>query len=340
MKTVYLIQTHKNLAQISRLVRRITRDSPEAQVRIVHHTAQFAIDPATFADLPRVQVTHVRQAHRGDFSLVRPCLEVIDTLLEQGDGFDWLVFLSGQCYPARPLASFEELLARGEFDAYMQFFDAFEDSPENLWGLREARHRYLYQYHRLRRAELPATLRKLLSVPRRIVNNTQPFVQLDTSYGALVGLRATSPFSERFRCFGGSHFKALSRASASYLSEFTRRHPEIVNYFSKTILPEESLVQTVLANNAALRLHNKCLCYVDWRGGRLGHPRTLGVQHYRDIAASGAFFARKFDMRYDTRILDVLDRRAANLSRAEQDMYAAAQQASRSYGAPLCVPNL
>lgn len=311
MKIVYFLQTHKNLPQIRRLVHRIKGERPAARIVISQNEAQFRIGPEVFAGLSDVHVTHATGVARASFSLVRPFLHAVDELLAQGVEFDWIVKLSGQCYPARSLALFEAQLARDDCDGYLRYFHAFTPSPENPWDMREARHRYLYHYWRLSRGELPSLARKLLSAPRRLLNNVQPFVRLDTSFGLHVGRRARPPiFDERFRCYGGRYFMALSGRTAAYLARFTRERPEIVAYFARTLLSDESYIQTVLVNNPELRLRDQDLFYIDWRGGRLGSPRTLGTADYQEIVASGAYFARKFDASQDARILDLLDERA------------------------------
>jgi hypothetical protein len=314
MRVVYFLQTYKNLPHIQRLVGRIKEERPDACVVISQNASVLRIDPALFAGLSDVHVTHVEQVQRASFSLVQPYLDLVDWLLRRGATFDWVVNLSGQCYPARSLFALEEKLACDDADGYCSYFDAFVPSPENPWPLREARHRYLYHYQVLWN-DLAAWPRRLLSLPRRVVNNLQPFVRLDTSYGLRLGRRASPViFGEAFRCYGGSYFMALSRRCVEYLARFLREHADVVDYFRRVLMPDETFLHTALANNPELRLRNENLFYINWRGGRLGSPRVLGAEDYPAIVASGAYFARKFDGTHDDQILDLLDQRA----RAEQ----------------------
>ena len=48
---------------------------------------------------------------------------------------------------------------------------------------------------------------------------------------------------------------------------------------------------------------------MDWTETRQGHPRILTVKYYPIITNDNIHFARKFDIIYDSRILDMLDAR-------------------------------
>ena len=72
-------------------------------------------------------------------------------------------------------------------------------------------------------------------------------------------------------------------------------------------MPDEIFVPTVLLNSP-LRdsVVGQEVHYVDWsRGG--AHPKTLGIEDYDRIIESGKLFARKFDVRSDAEVLDMLD---------------------------------
>ncbi|NJN19709.1 MAG: hypothetical protein HC822_27465, partial [Oscillochloris sp.] len=103
MPTVYFLQTHKNPGQIQRLVRRIKAECRNAIVLIYHHKARIRLDPHIFNGLEQVHVNEVQEAERATFSLVMPFLNALDWLFDRDVPFDWIVMLSGQCYPARSL---------------------------------------------------------------------------------------------------------------------------------------------------------------------------------------------------------------------------------------------
>lgn len=311
MRVLYFIQTHRNLPQIVRLVRAIKQSSPDAVIVLSHNIEAFSISPATFGDVSDVYVLPVSGIARGDYSILHSYLAGIDWALKQEIAFDWFVNITGQCYPTQSVRHFEQILTESRYDGYMNSYDAYVDSPDNPWDQRETRHRYEYQYHwRLTTNELPTTVRKALSIPRRVINNIQPVLQIDTSYGLLFGLRGRNiPFSPSFKLYGGSYFKTLSRACVQYLNHFVHNQPDIVNHFKHVCLPEEALPQTVLLNSGLFHFCNDNRYYIEWTNARLGRPVTLSSSSFDAISKQECSFARKFDMDCDSHVLDMLDAR-------------------------------
>jgi hypothetical protein len=310
VRVLYFIQTYRNLPQIVRLVRTIKRSSPSSIVLVSHNKSAFPIDEGTFADLPDVHVLHVTNMARGDFSILREYLAGLSWAIECDLPFDWFVNMTGQCYPTRPLAAIEHELAAGEFDGYMNSFDAFTASEANPWGPREASTRYRYQYHyRRTQRELKPLVRKAVALPRRIFNNVQPFVKIETSYGVQIGTRHWSPPFKSARLYGGSFFKTISRRAALYLNDYGLQHADTLQYFANTLLPEEAYPQTVLLNNPDFTFCNDNKYFLQWTGGRLGRPVDLTAADYDAIAASDVWFARKIDLTPDNQLLDLLDAR-------------------------------
>jgi hypothetical protein len=310
VRVLYFIQTYRNLPQISRLVRTIKRSSPQSIVLVSHNKSGFAIGADTFADLSDVHVLHVTNMARGDFSILREYLAGLSWAVESGLPFDWVVNMTGQCYPIRPLPEIEQEMVKGSYHGYMHWFDAFTPAPDNPWGPREAAIRYNYQYHyRRTQRELKPAVRKAIAIPRRIFNNIQPFVKVETSYGLQVGTRRWATPFKTMRLHGGSFFKTLSREAALYLNDYGLQHPDTLQYFANTLLPEEAYPQTVLLHNPAFTFCNDNKYFLEWNGGRLGRPVDLKSADYDAIVQRDAWFARKIDMTIEGRLLDMLDER-------------------------------
>lgn len=311
MKVLYLIQTFKNLPQITRLVTTIKRSTPHAAILIVHNRESFTIDPTHFSDLPDVHVMHVANINRVDFSIMQAYFDGIARARALQIDFDWVVNISGQCYPTRPLAEFEQMLAATSYDGFMDYFEVFVPSERSSWDRWEATNRYKYQYHwRLSTREPPLPLRRALSLPRRVVNNIQPFVRFDTSYALQIGTRIPRHvFDEGFRLYGGSYWKTLSRRAVDYLCDFPTRHPERTSYFRHMNIPNEVLPQSALLNNPAFSFSYNDHYFIRWEGTKAGRPHVLTERDYDAIVARRGFFARKFEPAVDSRILDRLDAR-------------------------------
>ncbi len=297
MKVCYFIQTHKNPKQIYRLVQTIKHLSPNAQVLIGHDFKNCYLDLTPLQHLSDVHLFKMsRPGVRGDFSLLQPYLQAIDWLFTNNSDFDWLVYLSGQDYPTQPLSAIESFLAKTDYDGFINYSDVFS---HDSWSKNEARKRYFCQHYRLPNWSSKILLRVL------IIQQLTPII-ISVYYGCSIGMPANKvPFGENFVCYGGSQWHTLSRKCVEYIKDFVDNNKSIVNYYKRTLVPDESFIQTILANNHIFKLCNDNKRYVDFTENESGHPRTLASKDYETITNGGFHFARKFEQ--DTDILDMLE---------------------------------
>ncbi|HXO19037.1 MAG TPA: beta-1,6-N-acetylglucosaminyltransferase [Thermoanaerobaculia bacterium] len=307
MTACYLIRTHRDPEQIYRLVRAIKGSSPEALVVLCHDSTGCRLDLSPLRDLSQVSLfTFEGAVRRGGFAMIETYFLAIEWLLGRGADFDWLIYLSGQDYPTRPAAEIESFLATTEYDGFIRYWDI--RSEKGPWGAsRRGFWRYHYQYY-----TPPPWVRPLLR-GLRWINGLQPWIHLYLTYGIQVGVRAgTVPFDDRLVCYAGLQWNALSASCVRYLAEAFRANPRLIDYYRRTILPDESLLQTLLVNSGRFRLCPDDKRYYDFSGSRDGHPRVLTVDDYPRLVSGDFHFARKFDPRRDSRILDLLDARIAS----------------------------
>jgi hypothetical protein len=103
----------------------------------------------------------------------------------------------------------------------------------------------------------------------------------------------------------GSAFWYLHRGCQKVLHEYLVQHPELVSFYAHALLPEESIVQTVLMNSAlASTVVPRTLTYVDWRPP---WPGILTVADLPKLKQSDCLLARKFSPATDAQVLDQLD---------------------------------
>lgn len=332
MRILYLVQTYKDLPQIIRLVQSIRRSDPLGAVLITHNQEAFVLNETAFQGLTDVHVINFPQGSRIDFSLPAAYLDAIEYAYRKGIAFDWVINLTGQCYPARPLGELVSLLEKAQVDAFIDHHKVFAENKfvGGIWSYYEAHSRYRYQYRwRLTRSEPALLWRKVLGVVRVGLDKIQPWIHLDTSYALQIGVRDRSGVvAGSLPLFGGSYYMTLSRRAVDYLYKFTRTHPEIVEHFSRMNVPSEVYPHTVLANNPDLNLSSEQHFFFDVLTGKRGRPAILGTQDFERIAASGAFFARKFAPSVDSAILDALDERVLGVGRGATSSRAVSLMAS------------
>jgi hypothetical protein len=298
----YFIQSHRDPEQIYRLVRTLRRGSPRAPIVVDHHAGACELDGGPLEGMPDVYLLRPsRQQFRADFSCqVQSYLDIIDWLEEKGIAYDWLVNLSAQDYPVIPVPAIEAFLDAATCDGFIRHWDVL--SPASPWSRRKARARYWYRYRRL-----PPGAERWLEALRPLMRLLPLHAYLD--YGPLLGVRALrTPFHDGFRCHGGWAWFTLRRRAVLYLRDFLAAHPEVVRHYRATVVPEESIVQTVLANSGRFELVDDDFRYIDYTGAHKGAPRILTVADLPELATGRYHFARKFDLAVDREVLDRIDR--------------------------------
>jgi len=163
--------------------------------------------------------------------------------------------------------------------------------------------RYFYQYYRP-----PAWVILYLKIPYKILLKIQKFTSLIHCWYIEVlpiGLKdSITPFNENFIYYASSQWHTLSRKCLEYVADFTNKNSSLVNYYEKTILPEESIIATILVNSKRFKICNDHKRYLEFLGDS-AHPRILTAQDYSTLTNGNFHFARKFEQ--DTEILDMLD---------------------------------
>jgi hypothetical protein len=305
MRVCYLIQSHREPSQIARLAATLRRGSPESLVVVAHDESACRLAPEVLGSDPGIRYLGIPgPLRRGYLSLLEPYLQGVRWLRGQGETYDWLVYISGQDYPVRPLAESEAALAASQCDGFLTWRPALADGPSGR--KRQGHRRYFYRYR-----DIGRPWRSLLGLARRF-NGLQSRVHVHLAYGPRFGRRALhTPFENGRVCYVGSQWTTLSRRCAEFVVEEASRDPALLAYYADTICPDESVVQTLLLNAGRFRLVNDNLRWAATEDRRDGMARVLGVADLPMLYAGGYHFARKFDLAHDPRALDLLDSQLA-----------------------------
>lgn len=307
MHLVFVVQTHTAPQQIAKLLAALNQGVPDRTI-IVSHDGDLEELQEIAAEH---QVDKLMRGHggRGRFGLLESYLDALRWLRENGRAYDWVVHLSGQDYPVAPLVQFSDVLATSAYDGYFYHFLAFDEADKcgpMVWSRTEAENRYLFQYDLLS-ANAGLVVRALTRLPRLILDQTRS-TRLSSSYGLVIGRRAEqTPFSQEFRCYGGSYWQIIRKRCVDYLLDFTDSQPAIVDYFRRVLNPDEAMLQSILLNSARFNISKNELRYYDFDNSHLGHPRVLTRNKIVQVAQSGFYFARKIDIGKDPQILDWID---------------------------------
>ncbi|WP_028062480.1 beta-1,6-N-acetylglucosaminyltransferase [Solirubrobacter soli] len=269
----YLVMSYTHPELVRRLVARL-----QGGVVAVHHDDRRS----TLGDVDALLIPPrpIEWGHGSQLAAILRCLDWLRSY-----EWDWLVLLSGQDYPVRPVPEIEVSLLATDVDAFIRFRPV---PPRVLrrGAVDEFARRYAYRWRKLKGPD-----------PFRF--RLDPLVQVRTlPSGTYVGLPARPPLP----VFHGSDWFSLSRRAVDTVLAAPE---EVVDHFLHTIIPTEAFVHTVLANSG-LRLANDHRRYAVFDPPSSPSPRVFGLADVGEVLASGADFARKFE---DERVLDEIDRR-------------------------------
>jgi hypothetical protein len=127
---------------------------------------------------------------------------------------------------------------------------------------------------------------------------------------AQIRFRKPRVFPEGLQPYGGFQFWKITSKAAKEIMDFIYRRPDYLKFHKYTHCVDELFFQTILLNSKNELLQNSFinddLTYIDWRQNK-SNPEILGVSDYKELKMSKDLFARKFDVRIDSEILDMID---------------------------------
>jgi hypothetical protein len=285
MRVAYLVMSHRAPVQVERLLRKLRAGSAGAALVSHHDPRGEALDAGALRELGVRRVEPATAIEWGTGSQLRALLNALRFAVDN-EAFDWLVHLSGQDYPLKPINAIERELAAADVDG---FIEQAEVGPLDLRRRHVdefvARYRYTWRRSPVNARHLAFARPLLLARGRRVAHP------------------ALRPPRERLHR-GSDWFTLNRRAVAAVL-----QRADLLGHFDRTLAPTEAFPHTVLWNRTDLRLSGDTRRYTAWRPGS-PHPETLGHHDLDAALASNADFARKFD---DPAVLDALDARSERL---------------------------
>lgn len=284
MRLAYIVLAYKLPSQAVRLVRKLSDDGVTFFVHVDRKTPDDVYEAivAGLRDVPRVEWLSRRRCYWSGFGIVAAMLEAIERIAGDPDGFEYTTSLAADTYPLR---------SNREIRAYLRSLEGrsvLEHEPFPARGLTGG------GLERIERWHSPNVFGRHASFPNR--------------YGNILLKRR---FPAGLQPYSGSGGWCLSSDCVRYVAGFVVANPRFVRFFKRVFAPDESLFQTIVLNSRfADSLVNDDLRYIDWSGPH-PLPKILTSADFDALMGSGDLFARKFDIRRDAEILDLIDQAIA-----------------------------
>ena len=280
MKVAYLIMGHRDPQQILRLMDALRDSASFFVIHIDGRAPDSVFGPLRDYAAANLGVFLARRirCYWGSFGIANAMVECVKTTVQSGLHFDYAILLSAQDYPIK---SADQIRGFLEENKGAEFIESFELDKPNRWtnhaGPYQAMNRVGYWTFFIRSRPFH------LHIPRRL------------------------PFG--WRPFGGSQWWGLSRECVLFLENTFRTKRQVIRYFRHVFIPDESLFQTVIANEPAFsgRIVNNDLRHIDWERPNPKYPRTLDMEDFDRLRNSPKLFARKFEIDRSKDLLEKVD---------------------------------
>jgi Core-2/I-Branching enzyme len=279
MKTAFLIMAYKDPSQIERLIHKFSREGSHFYIHL-----DKKIDKTPFEYLGNIEgVYFIEKRVRvnwGGYSLTAGIIHSIKEISSSARPYDFVSVMSGQDYPIKPVHTFYDHLERNPGKNFI----FFEEPGEAWWSHASSR---IHQYHMTSfgfrgRYRIQFFINRIL--PRR-------------------------KFPLPYKMYGGpcATFMTITSGCAKYVVDFMDNNKRIRRFAFFSWGTDEFLIPTIIMNSCFKdSVINDNLYYIDWSKGG-SNPKTFTTEDIEAIKQSDKLLARKFDIRVDTRILDLLD---------------------------------
>lgn len=292
MKIAYFILVNENASQVGRIVRRLT--APNAWFFIhVDAKEDLALYRQDLQGFPPLKVEFIKRevTRWGGAGVVQATLNGLQAFCAHPEKLDYIILLSEQSYPIQNVKFIDNFLEQYAQKIFMHHHPLMESERERV-----------ERYH------------FVAANPRKFPPDNPPQSLKGKILNRLLALRYPLPrrFPAYIKPFSGSPWWGLPHDSAQYIFQFLKAHPDYLKFHRYTQIPEEGFFQTIFLNSTDDRIRerivNNDLNYVDWFKPNVPLPAVLWIEDFNAIVHSKNLFARRFDAKVDSQILDMIDR--------------------------------
>lgn len=276
MKSVFLLLVHANSNQLKRLIERLSVDDTKIYLQV-----DLKADIALFEEYrnyPHVIFIKNRiKVAWGGYSQVQGMVNSFKEIIPFFEDGQYISVISGQDYPIMRNEDMNSFLSLNQGKAFMEYLLIPDE-----WsvGLKRLERYDLSDFHFPGFATLEIKMNAWL--PKRKPPKELVYV-------------------------GKSSWFTITIEHLKYIVGFLEKNHSIKKYFKLTWGSDELVFQTILYNSKYRgQLVNNNLRYIDWSAGK-ARPKVLDITDAEKLKQSGKFFARKFDEKVDSKILDWID---------------------------------
>lgn len=287
MKQAILLTAYKDIAFIQRTIDAFNDDYSF----YIHLDKKQNYDEADIAALKgNRKVKLVLKKYKIHWASVRHLEAILDLAREacKDKSIEYIHSITGQDFPVKSPEQISDFLAKNKGTEYIGAVKL----PCSHWiGGGINRIEYYTPYEYLNAKGKGSYLIKAMRTMQKIVGFKR---------------KLPSEFSE---LYGGLIYFTLTRGAVNYCLNYLDENPHVFDRFKYTFSPEEILLQSILFNSPFKdRICNDNLRFMIWSMRDGQSPAILDERDYEKIELSNAIFARKFDSKISSGLIDKLQK--------------------------------
>ncbi len=291
MRIAFIILCHKDARQINRLIDKLMefRDA-DIYIHVDLNSDDIREQISVGENIHIIPEQDSFRIKWGSVDIVRATLQLVRYVKKTGCKYDYIWLMSGQDYPICSIDSIEKKLQNSQGTNYIETIVP----GDNKYN----RYKKLYE----------------IAYPKWINQNSCFVKMIKRMYMIITGgFRYTFPVFVRKKPFDfdfvfGSQWWTLTADAAYDILEYSDSHHELLKYYEKCIIPDESFFQTIFMRGPYSKNTAGNLTYVNWGKDRRS-PEILTEADFDMIKKKAEYFcfARKFDSVNSSTLMDLLD---------------------------------
>ncbi len=303
----YLILAHKSPLQLKRLIDRLDHPNVNFYIHIDKKVDQqpFEILLSKLENVHFIKEEDRQVGIWGDFSLVAMTITAMRYAVKDNlEGH--CVLLSGQDYPLR---SASEIYSFFQSNKTVDFISGGK-LPYEGWesGGKERTEHYKFNIS----TEKQNNAIIVPSIYHKEFYKTANFKKLlhlfkKQRYQEMLKVFSKREFPYYLKQYGGDAWWAFSNKTVIEVLNFIDAHPEIINYFKYTKLPDEIFFHSIIMSLEGKNIASG-ITYIKWLENTAS-PVTFNKDDIGalSLASKTHLFVRKLDMDHDAEILSLID---------------------------------
>lgn len=287
-KHAFLIGVYQNPDYASKLVESLRGERSNIYVHINPlYLSDFADFVEKYAHERDVKVISTQPVKWGGTSLLHSIMDLLNLAMQDVEN-GWFHMLTGQdilIKPLRELYLFFDNHSENNFLSYGE--DLLKKSLRGyLLGVNRSQYYHIFDKLNYRSNMLHRQMEKYFVKAQQLFH-----------------IKRQWPFPNYYQ---GSGWFSFNRSAVECVLEYLRVNPNVVEY---TFAPDEIIFQSILLNSETdYHIVNDNLRLILWDNqGEVGSPVILTEQHFDQIKASHAFFARKIHPEKSKHLIELID---------------------------------